>query len=150
MIENGREFGAVHRCVWEKMLEIARQERVEDGGMLDPRIAAINLWAGPEDRPEGQDFEIVLGVFPRPRAYHSGLYAEYRSGVSVSLILAVSNYEHGDHIERTWNENFSGLAKQMAKEAAIRGYESDWKWAREKFEALVSEAEAKTAQGVAG
>lgn len=147
MIDGGRHFGVVQRDVWEMMLEIARQERVENGGMLDPRIAAINLWAAPEDRPDGQDFEIRCGAFPRPRAYHSGLYAEYRNHVSVSLTLLVSNYEHGDHVERTCG--LKGMSRLEAKEAAILGEEIDWKWATEKFEALVSEARAKAARRVA-
>lgn len=137
MIENGREFAAVQRDVWARMLEIARSERIENGGMFDPRSAAINVWATSQDRPKGQDFPIIGGE--HECAYHSGLYAEFETHFSVRLTLVVSNYEHGDHTEKTCG--FEGRARAVAKEAAIRGYDADWKWARDKFNALMKRAE---------
>jgi hypothetical protein len=144
-----REFGMVHRDVWEKMVEIARREDISKGGMFDARTAAINVWYREGDRPKGQDFPIIGGE--AEAAYHSGLYADFKTHFSVVLSLEVENFEHERHVEQT--TELTGHPRAVAREAALRGFEEDWRWARAKFTDLKERAEAdvqgKTAQRVA-
>tara|TARA_Y100000310_G_C20543540_1_gene744488 strand:- start:586 stop:1131 length:546 start_codon:yes stop_codon:yes gene_type:complete len=50
-VESKIPLGEVLEPTWRKMLALARQQDVEQGGIYDARASAINLWAIPTDMP---------------------------------------------------------------------------------------------------
>jgi len=67
--------------LWRRLLERGRELDLNRGGLWDSRLGAINLWASPEDRPEGwEEVEITKGALNHPRSYVAGFYGEYLEG----------------------------------------------------------------------
>ena len=53
--------------LWRRILEKGRELDLERGGLWDSRLGAINLWASPEDKPEGWDgIKITRGALQYP------------------------------------------------------------------------------------
>lgn len=139
--ENARKFDEVSLEIWKRMLVIAKGARVEDGGMLDPRMGAINVWSAPDDRPEGQLWKITAGGFPKPREFHSSLYARIE-GDRVTLLLEVSNYGAQESAQKSLRGSpLPYASRKTIVEKSFRGDEADWKWAEGKFRNLIARAQ---------
>jgi len=63
---------------WSHLLDKALEYDINKGGFYDARIAVINLWCSPEDKPI--NWEEVL-ITPKglkyPRAYVGGIHGQY-------------------------------------------------------------------------
>ncbi len=136
-----RELGVVSKKVWHKMLQIAQELDLNKGGIYDARLAAINIWVSPEDKPEDWTFPITKGALNFPREFIAAIYGEYVDNDNVKLHLEVTNYARMDYAEQRFNEEFGWEEYERQIGLAKTGTEAEWRWAVEKAKWLMSQAE---------
>jgi len=92
------EYGVVAKKIWETMLRVGHSLDIDSGGFYDSRSGAINVWASPNDKPDGwEDVEITCGALNYPRSYVGGVLGEYDDNFqTVHLTLDVSPYGRWD------------------------------------------------------
>jgi len=136
MDERWRDFGKVHKTIWKRMLEIAHEKDLNRGGIYDARIAAINLWVAPEDKPSDWTFPITKGALNYPREFLGGIHGEYE-GEFVKLLVHITNYSR----ERLARESdLPYEAKEAIRKLAREGTRAEWEWAERKVKELIDQA----------
>jgi len=79
----------VSKKVWQRMLDIAMDQDLDKGGLYDARLAAINIWCSPSDKPNDFTEPILRGRLRYPRAYVATIYAYHTNKGDVVLTLSV-------------------------------------------------------------
>lgn len=75
-----------------KILDVGRQLDINKGGYFDSRLGCVNIWCGPEDKPDCWDAEIYPGALKFPRAFCGTLGWEWK-GNGAKLYLCCQPYE---------------------------------------------------------
>jgi len=71
-------YKAVDRKMWALMLQAGHVLDIEKGGLFDSRSGAVNVWASPDDKPDGWDIvTITRGALSFPRSFVGSVYTEY-------------------------------------------------------------------------
>jgi len=128
----------VSRKVWYKMLEVARELDLDEGGIYDARSSAINIWVSPQDKPEDYNLKITKGALKYPRAYLATIYGKTVSKDEVQLFLDVCNYDKHDLVEEKFNKGIISYKDYLKGiKEANKGTVFEWNWAKRKLEWLI-------------
>lgn len=85
-------ISTVSRDIWPEMHRIAREEDINKDGYYDERWGgAINIWCGPDNKPEGYNYKITKGGLNFPRNFMASIYG-YPDYTKIKLFLVVKNF----------------------------------------------------------
>jgi len=142
-MENAKLIGKVSKEVWQKMLQIAHELDLNKGGLYDARLAAINIWVSPKDKPGDWKFPITKGALNYPREYLATIYGKRIGDDVIELYLSVKNYVRRDYAERCLEE-FDWVEYKRQRDLSEKGTSEEWKWAMEKAKWLIEQAKRES------
>jgi len=111
-------LGKVDGDVWDVMRDIARELDIDEGGLYDARMGAINIWCSPEDKPKGWDKPITRGALRYPREYVATIYAYRLKDGNFFLTLSVEDPSPTIvewALQKAWNLIENARREQFAK-----------------------------------
>jgi|GEM_PF-6135038 len=79
-----------------RMKMIGNELDIDNGGYFDSRMGAINIWCGPEDKPESWEAEIIQAALNHPRCIVGTLQWTWISDNEAELTLCICPYELED------------------------------------------------------
>ena len=141
---------------WRQLVWAAALLDISEGDYFDVRAGAINLWAGPENKPAGWPTELAIpaGELPEPRAYVATL--TFSSGdepptwasdevypVVLQIGIAVVAEWRLRHRRRYAGETFTGWLRRRDGQFdhAIARVVDDEAWCRRQWQRLKQYAE---------
>ena len=141
---------------WRQLARAAALLDISEGDYFDVRAGAINLWAGPQNRPAGWPSEVPItaGDLPYPRAYVATI--TFYSGdeppdwasdevypVALQIGIAAVAEWRVQHRRRYAGETFTGWLRRRDGQLdhAIARVVDDEAWCRRQWQRLKQYAE---------
>lgn len=139
--------------VWYKMQELATRLDIDNGGIYDKRMGAINIWASPEDKPNDYTYPIVSRT-GHPREFIAAVYTEpslvilsLKSPSEAKRIKSVKVYADFASSEGKTNRKNELWESRIKKDISITEYrkslisEAEHSWVKKKITNLKETAE---------
>jgi hypothetical protein len=146
--EEKRVIATVNRRAWDRMLRLSGELDLNKGGYYDGRSGCINLWCGPEDKPESwKDIDITKGALNFPRSYIGCIDAEFINDDTIEIQVSVIPYERA---EEEVAQHYYGMTRIEAilakkhilfngrKEEFMTPLPDEWEWVENKARELVA------------
>lgn len=131
-------IGTILRNIWPEMHRIAREEDINKDGYYDERWGGtINIWCGPDNKPEGYNYKITKGGLNFPRNFMASIYG-YPDYTKIKLFLVVKNF--AAELTVVKKEKWDLIkAKKL-----LDGTSQDIDWSTKMANELIKKAEQKT------
>ena len=104
-----------------KVLEAGKQQDINKGGYFDARSGCVNIWCGPDDKPECWEIEVRPGALNYPRAFCGTLRWDWDDEVRIpskaKLYLECQPYELLEHLGRGVEPNWDSLFEWLNEKA---------------------------------
>lgn len=120
---------------WIAARRAAEELDLDRGGYCDARRPdRIHFWAGPDNKPEGFEYALLIGLFPEPRAYLGVARAELIHIELVQVTLEVCNEAAREAAVAA--AEAAGQPPEEVQEAgrrALAGSAADLEWLQREF-----------------
>ncbi len=133
--KNCRRFGPLGRCFyevtvspaeWKGLLDHSYELDLDKGAYYDGRLAAIQFWCGPENKPSDWPGKITKGCLKYPRDYVGSVHGDRAKSGKYKLHFRIDADVRG--------ENFPRGSNQRNKLA--QGTNQDRQWVLRQFRIL--------------
>jgi len=125
--DDKRLVGFVPMDVWHKMLMVGHSLDLNKGGLYDSRSGAVNVWASPEDKPDGWgNVEILPGGLDYPRALVGTVSFERTEELKNDEWIESAKIFIEPSPSERWEAD--GISSRLEKAVL----ESEWNWLIEK------------------